>query len=238
MINYQNTVKIKYGIFTTLKVLSKWIKYNHVFFIFTVFLGLFFSGISTFIFDTDSSLLIYFIKSLIDNIVLAGIIVYAYIKYSNIAYKLRLESYIKIFLSCILFLIYNLIITLLIKLSENSILSKILPYIGLFIVTLCLIDIIKNNNITGIRFGFKILFNNKLFFIKLNLFAFFLHFISILLLSIILSSFQNEFKMKIFILLGIIIKIILSYVIIIFITEKNIYNEWLYGADGRAARHP
>jgi hypothetical protein len=108
----------------------------------------------------------------------------------------------------------------------------LLQFFGVIITVLCVIDIIKTQNPLGIKFGFNALFSNMLFFIKTTILAFVLLLVLMVLLGIILSSLSAELKLKMIPLLTLFIKIVLVYMVVIFITEKvkdkNIYNNGLY----------
>jgi hypothetical protein len=226
-------MKVKYGLFRTIRMLCTWIKNYPLYFIFTIFTGIILSFIFGDSINYTLNPLLFFVKSIADTIILIGIIVFVYIKYTKMNYDLKLKTYMKLILISILFFLYNLGITIFTEQMKN-LFSIILQFIGLFVIILCIIDIIKNKNIFGIKFGINTLFTNTLFFIKVIVFIFIFQIILLILFGIIFSSFHSEFKIRILLSLGVLIRIITAYIIIIFVSEKekekNIYNENLYVA--------
>jgi hypothetical protein len=233
MLKDQSIYKTKYGLFKTLKEFCLWIKYNLIKLVFTIFIGIILSLLCD-VFMSDNNLLLSYINSFINSAILVGIIVYTYIVYLNWNYKLEIKTYVKLFFISTLFFMYNILIIILMEQIRNQIVSMLLQYFGYFLIILCIIDILKNKTIFGIKYSFNIISSNILYFIKIVLFVLILQLITIILFGIMLSTYSIEIKLKVLLSINIFIKIITAFIIIIFVTEKekeiNIYNKNLYVA--------
>jgi hypothetical protein len=160
---------------------------------------------------------------------MVGIIGYSYKGYSKTSDTIKVKFCVTMFLISLILAFYNFVISVIAIQIGNILLNILLQFLGIFLISLFVIDIMQNQNILGIKYGFKTLFDNILFFLKIGVFAFITIIILMILFGIILSSLPNEYKIQMPFLIGIIVKIISAYIIIIFVTEKgkekNIYNE-------------
>jgi hypothetical protein len=235
MIDYQNTIKIKYSFLKTIKMVCKWIKTCPGIFIFSIFAGTILSIITGILFSQKFIFIYSFCKFILDSIIIIAIIIYSLIKYLNTNYCLKIKSYMKLFLVAIFFSIYSFTLVLAMEQINNIFLTMIFQYSGLYILILCIIDIIKNNSVVGIKYAFNIFIYNKLFFVKTVLFIIVLQIFFTIILGVLLSTISSVIKTNVVLpLLFITIRIIYTYIIIVFISEKekekNIYNENLYVA--------
>ena len=213
----------KYGLLKTIRMLFKWIKDYPI-----TSIGIICIGVILCIIVHNTINPLTYVKLILNIIIIIGIIAYANIKYTNMNYDIKIMVYIKLFIISLIFFIYNFIIYIFLLKFKGSSILLILNDLGLYIITLCVIDILKNKNIIGIKYGFKTLFMYILFFIKLTLFIFVLRLVFSMLFGIIFSSQSVEFRANLLIVLNVIIKIISIYIIIIFVSEKDILPDEFY----------
>jgi len=231
-----NPIKIRYGYFITLKMLCKWIKNNSIVFVFTIFAGTILTIIFGDSLKLDTNPLLFFARSVLDSIIFIGIISYSYIKYSDTKFHLNIKSTFKLIFISFLFLAYSAIISMRLEIEDihRPFLAMGAQFFGIVIAALCIIDIIKNNNPLGIVFAFSEIIDNIIFFIKNHVFLIIFQISTIMILGIVFSASPFEIRIRILLSLGAIVRILLAYIIIVFISEKqkdkNIYNENTYYA--------
>jgi hypothetical protein len=222
MIGNNSLLTAKYGLLKTIGMLFKWIKSYPI-----TSIGIIFIGVILFLIVHNAINPYFYVKLILNSIIIIGIITYANIKYTNMNYDIKIMAYIKLFIISVIFLVYNYIINIFFLKFKGSSILLLLSDLGLYIITLCVIDILKNKNIIGIKYGFKTLFMYILFFIKLLLFIFVFRLVFTILCGIIFSPQSIEFRANVLIVLNAIIKIISIYIIITFVSEiekeRNIY---------------
>ncbi len=221
MLDRPNTVETKYRFFKMVGLLLEWIKNHPVNFVFTIFLGALLSLMVEYVSVYIANSWLLFLAPIINSMILVGLISYMYIKYMNKKNNVEKKMYFALFLLSLLISLYSFAVLLLGEQTKNSLLSIVLQSFGFFIMTLCVVDIVANKNVLGLKYGLKTVHDNIEFFLKTFLFLVIFQIVYLVLSGIVFSSFPSELKMNLLLIMTIIIKIITGYIIVIFITEKE-----------------